>query len=89
MLQSRRFTIRGHVQGVWFRESTRRQAVALSLTGSAVNLDNGEVEVRAYGEPAALDELFRWLQHGPPLAEVAEVVAEVAEWQAVPDFTTA
>jgi len=88
MLQARRFTIRGRVQGVWFRESTRRQALGLSLTGRAVNLDNGDVEVCAYGESAALDELSRWLQHGPPLAEVVEVVAESAEWQEVHDFAT-
>ena len=89
MLQARRFTIRGRVQGVWFRESTRRQALALSLTGSAVNLQNGDVEVLAYGEPAALDALARWLQRGPPLAEVVEVIVEVAEWRQVSDFTTA
>jgi acylphosphatase len=88
MPQARRYTIRGRVQGVWFRESTRRQARALSLTGSAVNLANGDVEVHAYGEPAALDELYRWLQHGPPLAEVTEVTVETAEWHEVHDFAT-
>jgi acylphosphatase len=88
MSEARRFTIRGRVQGVWFRDSTRRQALALSLTGSAVNLDNGDVEVLAYGDAAALDELGVWLQQGPPLARVTEVAVSSADWQDVRDFST-
>jgi acylphosphatase len=75
------------VQGVWFRDSTRRQALSLALTGHASNLDNGDVEVFACGEPAALDRLAEWLRRGPPLAEVSEVIAVPAEWQDVRGFS--
>lgn len=87
MPDARRFIIRGRVQGVWFRDSTRREAVALGLTGSAVNLDNGDVEVLAYGDAAALERLAAWLKRGPPLASVDELVATAVEWKDVQGFT--
>ena len=63
----------GRVQGVWFRDSTRREAERLGITGHAVNLPNGNVEVLASGSPAALVELASWLQKGPPMASVSKV----------------
>ena len=89
MRAARRFTVRGRVQGVWFRDSTRRQAQQLSISGSAVNLPNGEVEVLAYGASAALDELAAWLESGPPLARVSELLVEEIEWCDVDGFTIA
>jgi acylphosphatase len=68
-----RFLVSGRVQGVCFRAYTREQAVALGLRGFAVNLPDGRVEVLAVGEPAAFEELARWLRHGPPLANVDDV----------------
>ena len=89
MRAARRFTVRGRVQGVWFRDSTRRQAQQLSISGSAVNLANGEVEVLAYGAPAALEELAAWLESGPPMARVSELLVEEIEWRDVAGFTIA
>lgn len=71
-----RFVVNGKVQGVWFRASTREQALALGLQGHAVNLADGSVEVLACGEAQALDALERWLWQGPPLARVAKVTRE-------------
>ena len=76
---ARRFTIKGRVQGVWFRDSTRREALNLGITGSAVNLPDGDVLVHANGDEEALDSLQRWLHKGPPLARVDEVIPETAE----------
>lgn len=76
---ARKFTIKGRVQGVWFRDSTRREALKLGITGSAVNLPDGDVLVHANGDVAALDALERWLHDGPPLARVDEVIPEAAE----------
>lgn len=87
MRSARRFTVRGRVQGVWFRDSTRRQAELLALTGHAINLDNGDVEVFACGEAAALDSLAAWLRRGPPLAEVTDVFTSQAEWQEMRGFS--
>ena len=71
----RQFKVTGRVQGVFFRVSTRDVAVPLQITGHAVNLPDGSVEVLACGEPAALAEFERWLHDGPPMASVTRVEA--------------
>ena len=68
-----RCLVSGRVQGVWFRGSTRDQALRLGLRGYARNLADGRVEVLACGEPAKVDRLRHWLRRGPPLARVDEV----------------
>lgn len=68
-----RFRVTGHVQGVFFRASTRTEAVRLGLRGHARNLDDGSVDVLAVGEGAAIDELAAWLRMGPPHARVDEL----------------
>jgi acylphosphatase len=88
MSECRRFFVSGRVQGVFFRESTRREAERLALTGHAVNLDDGRVEVFACGSADALDQLARWLREGPSAAEVTDVADEAAEQSAPDGFTT-
>ena len=78
----RRYRIRGRVQGVFFRDSTRAEALALGLDGHAVNLAAGTVEVLACGPEEALDALGHWLERGPPQARVDAV--ETAPSEAVP-----
>lgn len=63
----------GRVQGVFFRDSTREVAESLNLTGHAINLADGSVEVRACGSEDAIDQLGEWLRKGPRLASVATV----------------
>ncbi|MGB5627329.1 MAG: acylphosphatase [Woeseiaceae bacterium] len=79
--------IRGRVQGVWFRDSTRREAEQLGITGYAINLDSGDVEVLACGSGEALEALCAWLRQGPPLAKVTDIEEKVAEYQDLPGFT--
>ena len=76
------------MQGVFFRESTRRVAEGLGITGYAINLDNGDVEVLAFGESTALDQLGRWLQHGPTMAVVQSVDGDETEGTPPAGFTT-
>lgn len=71
--------ISGAVQGVGFRYTTQRMALALSLTGYVTNLDDGRVEVRAYGPPGAVHSLLEWLARGPSSAQVTEVVTSSAD----------
>ena len=84
----RLFRIEGRVQGVWFRESTRREAVTLGITGYARNLEDGSVEVLACGEPVALDRLAQWLEHGPPMAAVNRVQSSDSEADCPDSFLT-
>ncbi|MGB5332737.1 MAG: acylphosphatase [Woeseiaceae bacterium] len=83
---ARRFRVSGRVQGVWFRDSTRREAERLGITGHAINLDNGDVEVLACGSDEALDALCAWLQQGPPLADVSAVEQSPADIQPLHGF---
>jgi acylphosphatase len=76
---TRRFLIRGKVQGVYFRHSTRIEAERLNLSGVARNLADGSVEVIAQGEISALDQLRAWLAHGPSQARVDAVEASAAD----------
>ncbi|MBD8900551.1 acylphosphatase [Rhodanobacter sp. DHG33] len=83
-----RFLVSGRVQGVFFRASTREQAVALGIEGHAINLPDGRVEVMAVGDEAALDALERWLRKGPPAARVDAVERLGLPEQAVRGFRT-
>ena len=73
MPPARLYTIKGRVQGVFFRDSTRRVAESLGITGHAINLPDGNVEVLACGDAASLDQLGDWLREGPPHARVDDV----------------
>jgi acylphosphatase len=73
----RRATIHGQVQGVFFRDSTRERARANGVSGWARNSPDGTVEVVLEGPPDAVDSVLRFLQTGPPRAQVAHV--EVTE----------
>ncbi len=73
-LANLRAIVRGRVQGVFFRESTRRRAEQLGLVGYVRNLpDRTAVEVVAEGEKQKLGELLDFLGIGPPAAKVESV----------------
>jgi acylphosphatase len=87
MPSARLFTVKGRVQGVFFRDSTRHVAESLGITGYAVNLPNGDVEVLACGGRAAIAELASWLQQGPRMARVSEVIERTADYEDREAFT--
>jgi acylphosphatase len=74
-MSTRRATLRihGKVQGVFFRESSRAEAVRLGLTGWVRNRDDGTVEAVVEGAPAPLEDFIRWCHRGPPSARVSQV----------------
>ncbi|HWG08383.1 MAG TPA: DNA polymerase ligase N-terminal domain-containing protein [Solirubrobacteraceae bacterium] len=65
-----RARVGGTVQGVGFRESARRRALALGLRGWVRNEDDGTLAVHAEGEPRAVEELLAFLREGPRGAAV-------------------
>jgi acylphosphatase len=83
-----RFLVAGRVQGVFFRASTREQALRLGLSGYAKNLADGRVEVIASGSEAAVAELADWLREGPPAARVEAVEREPMPEQTLRGFET-
>ena len=65
--------VEGRVQGVYFRASTREQALALGLTGWVRNLPNGQVEFEAQGPEDKLAQLLAWAKQGPQQAQVSHM----------------
>ena len=68
--------ISGKVQGVFFRNFTKKNAKQLGINGYAKNLANGKVEVVAEGDKRQLDALVKLLRQGPPAAKVDDVKIE-------------
>jgi acylphosphatase len=69
----RRFLVSGRVQGVFYRDSTRRQARAMGITGWVRNLYDGRVEVLACGDSRKLETFKKWLEIGPEYAKVTNI----------------
>jgi len=80
--------VRGLVQGVFFRSSTRKKAKELGLTGFARNEDDGSVYIEAEGDAERLSDLIAWLHHGSGEAEVSNVDVSDGDVQGFEDFET-
>ena len=81
--------VSGRVQGVFFRDSTRKLAMDLGICGYARNLTNGSVEVLACGEEEAVNKLCEWLWQGPPQSRVSQVVCVDHETRVLEGFSIA
>jgi len=76
----RRVIVHGRVQGVFFRDTVRRRALADGVTGWVRNTPEGAVEAVFEGAPEAVDRLVAFCHEGPRGARVdrVEVVEEPA-----------
>jgi len=77
--------IEGRVQGVFFRDSTRRQAEKLNLTGWVRNKADGSVEAVFQGRSENIEAMKTWLGDGSPQADVSRV--EVQQLDGEPQFS--
>ncbi len=68
-----RLVIHGRVQGVYFRDSMRREAQRLGVSGWVRNRSDGSVEAAVQGEAADVDAIVRWAHRGPESAHVERV----------------
>jgi acylphosphatase len=77
----RRVVVRGRVQGVFFRDTTRRMAAERGVAGWVRNRPDGAVEAVFEGEPEAVESMVRFAHEGPRGADVesVEVVEEEPE----------
>jgi acylphosphatase len=73
----RRVKVHGEVQGVFFRDSTRRRAETHRVAGWVRNCPDGSVEAVFEGDPEAVEQLVEFCRRGPSRARVERV--EVAE----------
>jgi acylphosphatase len=75
-LVARSVTVRGLVQGVFFRDTTRKVARSIGVAGWVSNESDGTVQAWLEGEPDAVDQVLRFLRTGPPEAEVVSVTVD-------------
>jgi acylphosphatase len=73
----RRVVVHGRVQGVFFRDTCRREARSRQVAGWVRNNDDGTVEAAFEGDPDAVTRLVDWARRGPSGAQVTSV--EVTE----------
>ena len=78
-MERARVYVSGGVQGVLFRDSARREANRLGLSGWVSNLPDGRVEAVFEGDSAGVREMVRWCEEGPPEASVESVDASFEE----------
>lgn len=78
--------ISGHVQGVFYRTSTQRQANAGGVRGWVRNLPDGQVEALFEGHQTAVERLVAWCRIGPDNAYVTDVNVRYEAYRA--EFTS-
>jgi acylphosphatase len=66
----RRVLVEGYVQGVGYREFTRRAALRLRVSGWVRNRPDGAVEALIHGSPAAVEALVAEMRSGSRSAVV-------------------
>ena len=71
-----RLTVKGKVQGVYYRASAKNIAEQLAITGWIKNLPDRNVEIRATSSEEILQQFINWCRHGSPRAIVDEVIIE-------------
>lgn len=70
---ARDVVVHGAVQGVFYRDTCRREAERLGVAGWIRNEPDGAVAGHFEGPPDAVEELVRWCHDGPPRARVERV----------------
>ena len=86
-MKSYHLSIKGRVQRVFYRESAKREANRLGVTGWVKNKPDGSVELLACGTEDTVQKLVEWCKTGPPLAKVTEVTVGEVEPQVFDAFT--
>ncbi|MDP7180169.1 MAG: acylphosphatase [Candidatus Woesearchaeota archaeon] len=68
--------VSGRVQGVYFRDHTKKQAKKLNLKGFVRNLPTGDVEIIVEGKEDQIKELLKYCKIGPDAADVTNAIVE-------------
>ena len=83
---ARRVVVHGTVQGVFFREATRRRAESRGVRGWVRNNEDGTVEAIFEGEPDAVEAMVEFVHEGPRAAQVKHVDVEDAQPEGLEGF---
>jgi acylphosphatase len=71
-----KISVKGKVQGVFFRASTKKKAQALSIKGWCRNEADGSVLIYAEGNEDEIDDFIHWCKSGPELSIVEDSTIE-------------
>ena len=82
----RRVIVHGRVQGVFFRDTTRRMARSRGLGGWVRNTPDGTVEAVFEGEGEAVEAMVQWSRDGPRGAVVERVEVTDEEPEGLEEF---
>ena len=88
MAERRRVVAHGNVQGVFFRESTRKEAERRGVAGWAENLHDGTVEAVFEGGADAVDAMVAFVRGGPGHATVSSVDVSSEAPEGLSGFST-
>ncbi len=83
---ARRVVVQGRVQGVFFRDSCRREAKSRGVSGWVRNDERGSVTAHFEGDGDAVAAMVDWARSGPPRAEVEDVEIRDADPEDCSDF---
>jgi acylphosphatase len=86
MTVARHVVVHGQVQGVFFRETTRRRARRVAVAGWVQNNDDGTVEAWFEGDPDDVEVMVHFAEIGPSGAHVRSVDVENVEPEGLRDF---
>ena len=76
-----RLTIKGKVQGVFYRATAKDVADLIGVKGWVKNLPNDNVEIAATATEEILQKFINWCKQGPPKAKVDDVNVDELELQ--------
>ena len=82
----RRVVAHGRVQGVFFRDSTQREAKSAGVSGWVTNRSDGAVEAVFEGEDDAVERLVSFVRRGPGHADVEDVEVHEEEPEGLSGF---
>jgi len=83
----RRVIVHGFVQGVYFRDSTRRLSQQRGVAGWVRNRWDGTVEAVFEGEPEAVEQLVAFMDEGPRGAAVDRIEVFEEEPEGLTSFS--
>lgn len=72
-MKSCHIIVKGKVQGVFYRKTTKEYADTHNVSGTVMNLPDGSVEIFASGSASQLEDLTAWCHEGSPMSDVTSV----------------
>lgn len=85
-METYHITVKGRVQGVFFRKYTQSTAERLQIRGTVRNTPSGDVDIIARGDKNQVDRFIQWCWQGSPHSHVTDVI--VSQIETEEEYTT-